>query len=93
MGLSLDIKVSTVYYYVKNTFKNDKAIFNIFSLTKDYNIASVSPRCRVACFTELEMLATNGLIFEGLLCIYEGYFIWDATNKMYLMVDVNAGVI
>jgi|GEM_PF-3316331 len=94
MGLCLDIKVSTVYYYVKNSFKNDKAIFNIFNLTTDYhNIASKSLHCRVAYFTELEIMATNNLVFEGLICIYEGYFIWDATNKVYLMVDVNTGIV
>jgi len=95
MGLCLDIKVSTIYYYVKNTFRNDNAIFNIFNLTTDYhNIASKSLRCRVAYFTELELMSRNGLVFDnGLICIYEGYYIWDATNKIYLMVDVNTGII
>jgi len=94
MGLSLDIKVSTIYYYVKNTFKNDRGLCNIFDITDSYTKASQGMRCRVACYDEIEIMSRNGLVFDNcLLCIYEGYFIWDATNKVYLMVDVNTGVI
>lgn len=95
MGLSLDIKITTIYYYVKDTFKSDKGIINVFDLTTDYNNVGVhAKRCRVAYLDELIVMSTsNGLVFKGLLCVYEGYYIWDSINKIYLPVDVNSGII
>ena len=94
MGLCTDIKITTIYYYVQNTFRNDRGIVNIYNLSDQYSIASQSKRCRVAYYDELALMATsNSLVFQGLLCISEGYFIWDSTNKIYLMVDANSGMI
>ena len=94
MGLFSDFKISTIYYYVQDTFKNDKGIINVFSLSDNYDKVSQELKCRVACYDELEIMAHNSLIFnKGLICVYEGYFIWDNINKIYFKIDVDFGMI
>jgi len=95
MGLCSDVKITTIYYYVQNTFKNDRGICNVFNLCDNYETVKNAQRCRVAYYDELELMArASGLVFDkGILCVNDGYYMWDSINKVYWKVDVNSGVI